>query len=215
MPSERRRDFFENRDFGQDLELGDRPALLIVDMMCGFTNPDYELGADLDAEIPRIQRLRGAARDADVPVIHVYSAFDRSDVEADILWIRKQGGAEDLLAGTDAVAFDERLEPAEDEHTLRKRYASAFFGTDLVGRLNALDADTVVVTGCTTSGCVRATAIDAVQYGYVAVVPAQAVGDRDERAHEQSLFDLEMKYAEVVDIDTGRRYLRNPAEFQR
>lgn len=212
MSSEQSRAFFEDRDFGQDLAFGDSPVLLVVDMMCGFTDPKFELGANLDEEIGQIQRLREAAREANVPVIHVYSAFDRSDVEADVLWIRKQGGAEALLAGSDAVAFDDRLEPAEDEQTLRKRYASAFFGTDLVSRLNALGADTVVVTGCTTSGCIRATAIDAVQYGYVPVVPAGAVGDRDERAHEQSLFDLEMKYAEVVDVADARAYLHDPAD---
>ena len=120
-----------------------------------------------------------------------------------------------LVEGSNAVAFDERLAPGGDEGTLRKRYASAFFGTDLVSRLTAFDADTVVVTGCTTSGCVRATAIDAVQYGYVPVVPAEAVGDRDDRAHEQSLLDLEMKYAEVVDIDTVGEYLDDPADYER
>ena len=200
------RSFFKDRSFGQHLAFGDRPALLIVDMMQGFTDPAYELGADLSDEIEVIERLVTAARRADVPVFHVYSSFSDADLESGVLWLRKQGGADALREETDAVAFDDRIPVADEDHRLRKRYASAFFATDLVSRLNALGVDTVVLTGCTTSGCVRATAVDAVQYGYVPVVPLEAVGDRDARAHEQSLFDLEMKYADVVGEETVHTY---------
>ena len=209
------RDRFEQREFGQQLTFGDNPVLLVVDMICGFTDPAYDLGAEMDETVADIQRLRETAHESGLPVLHVYSAFDQSDIDNEVLWIRKQGGASALTTGSEAVDFDERLAPTDDEYTMRKRYASAFFATDLVGRLNAFGADTVIVTGCTTSGCVRATAIDAVQYGYVPVVPAGAVGDRDERAHGQSLFDLEMKYAEVVETETAGSYLEDPAEFRR
>jgi len=214
MSSESNREFFEERGFGKKLAFGDSPVLLVIDMMNGFTDPDFDLGADLDAEVARIRELRSAARDADVPRIHVYSEVKREDLDSSP-WLRKQDGADVLVEGSNAVAFDERLAPEGDEGTLRKRYASAFFGTDLVSRLTAFGADTVVVTGCTTSGCVRATAIDAVQYGYVPVVPAEAVGDRDDRAHEQSLLDLEMKYAEVVDVDEAGEYLGDPVDYER
>ena len=209
------RDRFEQRKFGQELTFGDNPVLLIVDMMVGFTDPSYDLGAEMDKTIADIQKLREAAHASDMPVLHVYSAFEQSDIDNEVLWIRKQGGASDLIVGSDAVDFNERLTPADDEYTMRKRYASAFFATNLVGRLNVFGADSVVVAGCTTSGCVRATAIDAVQYGYVPVIPAGAVGDRDKHAHEQNLLDLEMKYAEVVETETARSYLEEPVEFER
>jgi nicotinamidase-related amidase len=201
-----RRARFADRSFGRHLPFGSRPVLLIVDMMCGFTDPSYDLGADLSAQIEVIESLAATARDAEVPVMHVTSSFSRADLDAEVLWLDKQGGAEALREGTDAVEVDDRLTVAPSDHRLRKRYASAFFATDLVSRLNALDRDTVVVTGCTTSGCVRATAVDAVQYGYVPVVPQEGVGDRDRRAHEASLFDLGMKYADVVSTADVQEY---------
>lgn len=199
--------FFDDRGFGQGLELGERPALLVVDMMTAFTDDSYDLGADLDAEVEAIDRLQTAAERADVPVIYVYSAYDDSDLDGGVLWIQKQGGAEVLRAGSEAVTIDERLDPGTDATRLRKKAASAFFGTDLAAQLTARGVDTVVVTGCTTSGCVRATAVDAVQHGFVPVVPREAVGDRDEEAHAASLFDLEMKYAEVLDVESVLAYL--------
>jgi nicotinamidase-related amidase len=207
-----RRAFFEDRSFGRHLEFGSVPALLVIDMMCGFTDPEYELGADLSDEIETIDELIGVARRSDVPVFHVYSSFSDEDLDSDVLWLRKQGGADALREGSDAVAFDSRLSVEDGDHRLRKRYASAFFSTDLVSRLNALGCDSVVLTGCTTSGCVRATAVDAVQYGYVPIVPADAVGDRDEDAHEQSLFDLDMKYADVVDSETVVTYFETGSD---
>lgn len=190
--------FFDDRGFGQRLELGEHPALLVVDMMNAFTDASYDLGADLDAEIETIGRLQAAAERAAIPVIYVYSAYDDSDLDGGVLWIQKQQGADVLRSGSEAVAIDERLDPGEGATRLRKKAASAFFGTDLAAQLTARGVDTVVVTGCTTSGCIRATAVDAVQHGFVPVVPREAVGDRDGDAHEASLFDLEMKYAEVV-----------------
>lgn len=201
-----REQFFDDRGFGQGLELGARPALLVVDMMTAFTDASYDLGADLDTEIEAIARLQTAAERADVPVIYVYSAYDESDLDGGVLWIQKQGGAEVLEVGSEAVAIDERLDPGEDATRLRKKAASAFFGTDLAAQLTSRRVDTVVVTGCTTSGCIRATAVDAVQHGFVPVVPREAVGDRDRDAHEASLFDLEMKYAEVLDADSVLAY---------
>lgn len=198
--------FFDDRGFGQGLELGARPALLVVDMMTAFTDPSYDLGADLDAEIEAIERLQAAAERADRPVVYVYSAYEESDLDGGVLWIQKQGGADVLEVGSEAVAIDERLDPVEGATRLRKKAASAFFGTDLAAQLTARGIDTGVITGCTTSGCVRATAVDAVQHGFVPVVPREAVGDRDRDAHEASLFDLEMKYAEVVDVESVLEY---------
>jgi nicotinamidase-related amidase len=105
-----------------------------------------------------------------------------------------------LRPGTPVVEIDSRLGRRPDEAIILKKYASVFFGTDLVSRLNARRVDTLILTGCTTSGCVRATAVDAVQNGYRPMVVREAVGDRAKAAHDQSLFDLQAKYADVVTV---------------
>lgn len=199
--------FFDDRGFGQQLEFGDRPALLVVDMMQAFTDPSYDLGSDLDSEVESIDRLETAAEGANVPVLFVYSSYDPSDLDGGVLWIQKQAGADVLRTGSSAVEIDERLAPGDDATRLRKKAASAFFGTDLAAQLTARGVDSVILTGCTTSGCIRASAVDAVQHGFVPIVPREAVGDRDHEAHEASLFDLAMKYAEVVDVETVVEYL--------
>lgn len=204
-----RGDFFAERGFGRQLEFGQRPALLVVDLMNAFTDPSYDLGADLDAEVEAVNELQAAAERSGVPVVFVYSAYDESDLDGGVLWIQKQGGADVLRTGSAAVAIDERLSPGEHATRLRKKAASAFFGTDLAAQLTARGVDSVVLTGCTTSGCVRASAVDAVQHGFVPIVPREAVGDRDQEAHEASLFDLEMKYAEVVDLELAVDYLES------
>ena len=113
-----------------------------------------------------------------------------------------------LRAGTDGVALDARLERGPRDSILVKKYASCFFGTDLASRLTSRRIDTLVLAGCTTSGCVRATAVDALQHGFRPIVVKEAVGDRSRRAHEQSLFDLQAKYADVVSLDETLPRLR-------
>ena len=107
------------------------------------------------------------------------------------------------------MKVDPRLDRRSDDSLLVKRYASCFFGTDLVPRLTSRHVDTLVITGCTTSGCVRATAVDAVQNGFRPMVVREAVGDRSVAAHEQSLFDLNAKYADVVSLDETLHYLKS------
>ena len=109
------------------------------------------------------------------------------------------------------MELDPRLERRADEAIILKKYASAFFGTDFITRLNTRRVDTLLITGCTTSGCVRASAVDAVQYGLRPMVIREAVGDRAEAAHRQSLFDLEQKYADVVSVDEVVAYVQTRA----
>ena len=119
-----------------------------------------------------------------------------------------------LKAGTDGVEVDPRLDVRPTDSLLVKKYASCFFGTDLVARLMSRQVDTLIITGCTTSGCVRATAVDAVQTGLRPMVVREAVGDRSAAAHEQSLFDLNAKYADVVSLDETLQYLRTVGHNQ-
>jgi nicotinamidase-related amidase len=116
-------------------------------------------------------------------------------------------GVMTLRAGTPEVEQDPRLGRRPDEAIIVNKYASVFFGTDFVSRLNARRVDTLILTGCTTSGCVRATAVDAVQNAFRPIVVREAVGDRAKPAHDQALFDLQAKYADVVSVDETIAYL--------
>ena len=208
MDSQEMAQFFKERGFGLPLGFGDSPALLVIDFLLGFTDPAMPLGANLDSQVAETVRLLGAAREAEVPVYYTTVAYEEKDLRDGGMFVKKQWkGASTLKAGTPAVEVDPRLGRRADEPIIVKKYASAFFGTDLVSRLNARRLDTVIIVGCTTSGCVRATAVDAVQYGFRPMVVMEAVGDRAQPAHDQSLFDLNSKYADVVSMAETMAYL--------
>lgn len=198
---------FRDRGFGLRLGFGERPALLVVDLIRAFTDASTPLGSNLDAEIDATNALLRAAHERSLPVIFTVESYDRDDFADAPLWLRKQRGVVALRSGTPAVELDERLAREPSDHVMVKKFASAFFGTDLVSRLNMRHVDTVLLAGATTSGCVRASAVDAMQYGFVPVVVREAVGDRAPAAHRQSLFDLEQKYADVVALGEALTYL--------
>jgi maleamate amidohydrolase len=200
-------EFFQQRGFGQKLGFGQRPALLIVDMAKAFTNPAMTLGSNLDSQIEAIQALLRAAHDRDVPVIFSTVSYEDENLKDAGVFGMKQKGSSTLRAGTEGVQIDSRLEFRKSDSLLVKKYASCFFGTDLISRLLVRQVDTLIITGCTTSGCVRASAVDACQIGFRPMVVREAVGDRSQAAHEQSLFDLNAKYADVVSLDETLNYL--------
>jgi maleamate amidohydrolase len=191
--------FFAERGFGLRMGFGERPAVVVVDFVNAFTDPAMPLGAEVGPQIAATQRLLAAARDAGVPIFYTTIHYEPDMADAGV-WRLKQAGLVSLQAGTPAVELDPRLERRDGEQVIVKKYASAFFGTDFLSRLNAFRVDTLLIAGCTTSGCVRATAVDAVQLGIRPIVIAEAVGDRAEAAHRQSLFDLDQKYADVVSL---------------
>jgi maleamate amidohydrolase len=201
-------EFFRQRGFGLRIGFGERPALMVIDMVKAFTNPDMMLGANLDAQIAAIQPLLDVAHERDIPVIFSTVMYSEADFKDAGIWALKQKGVVTLKAGTDGVEVDERLDMRPSDSLLVKKYASCFFGTDLVPRLMSRHVDTLIITGCTTSGCVRATAVDAVQTGLRPMVVREAVGDRSAAAHAQSLFDLDAKYADVVSLEETLQYLR-------
>ena len=200
-------EFFAERGFGQRLGFGEKPALVVIDVLKGFTDPSMPLGANFDSQMVETKRVLAAAREAEIPIFYTAVGYDEQDLKDAGIWARKQKGTSTLVAGTPAVELDPRLERRPNEAVIVKKYASAFFGTDFIARLNSRRIDTLLITGCTTSGCVRATAVDAVQNGFVPVVIREAVGDRAEAPHRQSLFDLEQKYADVVGVDEVLAYL--------
>src|SRR5262249_2753845 len=178
------------------------------DMLKAFTNPQMMLGANLDNEIEAIKPLVAVAHERGIPVIFSTVIYNDADLKDAGIWALKQKGVVTLKAGSDGVEIDPRLDFRNTDSLLVKKYASCFFGTDLVSRLLSQRIDTLVIVGCTTSGCVRATAVDAVQTGLRPMVVREAVGARSAAAHGPSLFDLNAKYADRAPRDGPLQYLR-------
>lgn len=189
---------YQRAGFGARLPFGRRPALVIVDVVQAYVEPGSGLYAQgfVDAVEPN-RRLVAAARAAGVPVIFTRVAFDAQGRDGG-LFFRKVPALRAFLPGSPLGAFVAGVEPLDGETVVTKQYASAFFGSSLASTLTALGVDTVLVTGFSTSGCVRATALDALQHGFAPFVVREACGDRDPRVQDANLFDLQAKYAEVV-----------------
>jgi len=190
--------FFEERGFGKLLGFGKKSGLVVVDMIKGFTDPTMPMGSDLAPQIEKVNKLLNTMHTMNLPIFFTTIAYDDDTFADSGIWYQKMEGLKTLKAGTEAVNVDPRLDFRPGDGLIIKKYASAFFGTDLIARLNANNIDTVIIVGCTTCGCVRATAVDALQYGYRPIVVEDAVGDRSLASHEQSLFDLRQKYADVL-----------------
>lgn len=207
-------EFFRERGFGIKIGFGERPALIVIDMLKGFTDPAMPLGASLDNEVEAQKPLLQVAHERRIPVIFSTVVYDEAEAKDAGIWGLKMKGSLTLAAGSEAVKVDPRLDMRPGDILLAKKYASCFFGTDLVARLNSRRIDTLIITGCTTSGCVRATAVDAVQNGFRPMVVREAVGDRSAAAHAQSLFDLDAKYADVVSLEETLQYLKTVGHNQ-
>ena len=185
--------------FGGHLPFGVRPALLIVDACRAYLDPASPLYAGVEEALAANVTLAAAARAAGVPVVFTrvrYSAHGKDGG----LFYRKVPALAAYLDDNPLGDFDDALRPLPDEIVVTKQYASAFFGTSLAATLTALQIDTLVITGFSTSGCVRATALDALQHGFIPYVVREACGDRAPAPHAASLFDLQAKYAEVVGV---------------
>ncbi len=202
------------RGLTRTLGFGSAPAVLVVDFSRAFTDPSMPLAADFAAEIDATTRVLDAARAAGHPVYYTTVIYDEADLADAGIWAKKVPATVTMRAGTPGIELDERLGRRDDEAVIVKKYASAFFGTDLQSRLTARGIDTLVLCGCTTSGCVRASAVDGLQHGFRVMVAREAVGDRDDNAHVQSLLDMQAKYADVMTVEAVREQLageRQPA----
>ena len=194
------------RGFGRRVGFGDRPAVVVVDLIRAFTDPRFQTAVDDPPMMDANRRLLDVARTSGVPTVLVGSAYARDRRDAGV-WERKlsHDGMED---GTDGVQFDERLGQTDLDMTVWKKYPSCFFGTDLASRLTSLRVDTVLLAGATTSGCIRASAVDACSSGFRTIVVREAVADRSPLPHIANLFDIESKYGDVVPIADTLEYLR-------
>jgi maleamate amidohydrolase len=211
MSDEEARRVYARARIGESVTMGSRPAVLVVDFSCGFTDPECPLGADLTAEVEATRRLLEAARAKGLPVIFTTIGYD-SSLKDGGLWLQKVPLLAELQIGGRWVDIDPRLEPREDETIVLKKGASGFFGTNLASILVSQGVDSVILCGATTSGCVRATAIDLLQYGWPTLVPRECVGDRAKAPHDANLFDIQAKYADVVPLEEALAYVESVPE---
>ena len=208
MSDEEARQIYAKARLGESVTMGSRPAVLVVDFSCGFTDPECALGSDLTPQVEATSRLLYAAREKGLPVIFTTIAFEPSLKDGG-LWMQKVPSLGDLQLGGHWVEIDPRLGPRPDETVIVKKGASAFFGTNVAAILISQGIDSIILCGATTSGCIRATAIDLLQYGYPTLVPRECVGDRAQAPHDANLFDIQAKYADVVSLDEALAYVES------
>jgi nicotinamidase-related amidase len=186
---------------GERVGFGSRPALVVVDLQNGFTDPESPSGWKLDEVVAATARLLTAARAVRLPIAFTAVRFHPS-LRDGATWLRKMPGMGNLVDGSSWGEIDSRVAPLEDEPVWAKRAPSAFFGTPLHAFLVSEMVDTLMVAGCVTSGCVRATVVDAVSHGYRPIIPLEAVGDRSAGVHQAALFDMDSKYGDVEGLDS-------------
>jgi maleamate amidohydrolase len=190
---------YQQQGFGQAIRRGNRPALLVVDFVNGFLDPAIFGGGNIVEAAKRTQPLLEAARARNVPIVFTRIVYAEDGSDAGV-WCEKAPRLKTLTESSSASQVTDLLAPRSGELIVRKTQASAFFGTDLSSWLTYKGVDSVVIAGCTTSGCVRATVVDAISYNFRPVVVAECVGDRATGPHEANLFDIGQKYADLLDV---------------
>ncbi|MGQ4556313.1 isochorismatase family protein [Halobellus sp. GM3] len=195
-------DTYEESGIGtEQIGFGDTPAIVVIDLQKAFTDPDCPLGSNLDETVANTVELLKTARQLGIPVYFTRVVWRADYRDAGIFGIKGAPDGDHLTADSDFSDLDSRLPVDESDHILEKKQPSAFFGTELNTMLTTEGCDTVIVTGATTSGCVRATVVDACSYGYRPIVPRECVGDRAPDPHKSNLFDMNAKYADVLPLN--------------
>jgi maleamate amidohydrolase len=183
--------------FDGHLAFGKHPALLVVDFVMAYLELSSPLYAGVEAALASNIRLVAVARETGIPVIFTNVVYEPGGADGGLFY-RKIPALRVFDAGSALGNFPPDLQPQEDDLVISKQFASAFFRTELDQKLRVRGVDTLIVTGLSTSGCVRATALDALQHGFAPFVVREACGDRHSGPHEANLFDLQAKYAEVI-----------------
>ena len=196
------------RAYAGKLEPGRRPALILIDFVQAYFEPDSPLYAGVEAELARALSLVTTAREHGVFIIYTNVVYQAGTGNGG-RFFEKVAPLKSFVAGNPLGAWPTGLAPKDGELVLSKQYPSAFFGTSLASTLTARGVDTLLLTGLTTSGCVRATCVDAVSHGFIPLVVGDACGDRHASPHEANLFDMQAKYAEVIDTARADDYLRD------
>lgn len=216
MPRQKLEEDYAAAGFGNKLGFGRMPALIVVDFVGAYLVKGSPLYAGVEKARDNAALLLRSAREAAIPITHTRVAY-AEDYSDGGIFIKKVQALRIFAEGGDPVlqAFDPALLPRPGENVITKQYASAFFGTSLSSTLRVQGVDTLLITGVSTSGCIRATAIDACQHGFIPVVVADAVGDRDRKIHEANLFDIGAKYADVLSLEEACAELRKWKRMRR
>lgn len=196
------------RAYGNKLGYGKRPALILVDFVEAYFDKSCELYADVDQSLASALRVREAASAQNVPIVLTNLVYQQGGADGGVFY-QKVKPLRHFQKGEPMGAWPKSLDPADNELVISKQYPSAFFGTSLASTLTALNIDSLIITGLTTSGCVRATCIDSVSHGFITIVVADACGDRHEDPHQANLFDMDAKYADVVNEASVIAYLNS------
>lgn len=207
LSNEELRQWYRERGFGGRVGFGERPAVLVIDVAKLWLDPTTPQGSEQDAVVKQICAVLNHARAAAVPIIFTTMGFERDMSDAGTATMSKIPQSAFEVLNSDATELDPRLERRESELLIEKRRGSAFFGTPLVRTLIDKAVDTLIITGLSTSGCIRATCESALDYNYRAIVPAEAVGDRCELSHEANLFEIDNRFADVVSVGEVLDYL--------
>lgn len=203
------RDFCEERAIGDRIGFGARPAIVVIDMARAFTDPEsFKVGCEQDATVAAIGELLQAGRAKGVPVFFTTIAYLPGAPDGGLFAVKIPALRELRLDDPRATEIDPRIAPRPGEAVIEKKYSSAFFGTPLATTLRTQGVDTILLVGHSTSGCVRATAVDGISHGFRVVVPREAVSDRAVEPHQASLFDIDAKYGDVVALADAVAYLR-------
>jgi maleamate amidohydrolase len=193
--------------YDNKLGFGQRPTLILVDFVQAYFDHDCALYAGVENALASALRVREVARAAGIPVIYTNVVYHEDGADGGVFF-RKAPVLKNFIAGNPMGNWPSDLQPADGELVISKQYPSAFFGTSLAATLQDMDIDTLIITGVTTSGCIRATCVDTMSHGFIPIVVADACGDRHEAPHEANLFDMNAKYADVVDEAEAIEYLK-------
>lgn len=196
------------RAYGNKLGYGKRPALILVDFVEAYFDESCELYADVDQSLASALRVREAASAQNIPIVFTNLVYQKGGADGGVFY-QKVKPLRHFQKGEPMGAWPKSLKPADNELVISKQYPSAFFGTSLAATLTELNIDSLIITGLTTSGCVRATCIDSVSHGFITIVVADACGDRHEDPHQANLFDMDAKYADVVNEASVIAYLNS------
>ncbi len=188
---------YDNAGYNKRLGFGKKPALILVDFVKAYFDPKSPLFASVEKNLESAIRVLEQARSSKIPIIFTNVVFQKGGWNGG-MFIEKVPTLHIMEEGGDLGKWGDGLNPRDNELVISKQYPSAFFGTTLSSTLNASNIDTLIITGVTTSGCIRATCIDTVSYGFRPIIVEEAVGDRDERPHKANLFDMNAKYGDVV-----------------
>jgi maleamate amidohydrolase len=203
-------DLLDNYKVAYDNKVGfgKKPALILIDFVEAYFDKSCPLYADVEKELHNALTVRDAAREVGIPVIYTQVVYHKSGVNGG-LFFKKVKPLAYMVEGAPMGRWPKGLVPNDDELVITKQYPSAFFGTSLSSTLTSQGIDTLLLTGLTTSGCVRATCIDTISYGFAPIIIEDACGDRHEDPHKANIFDMNAKYGDVVSSNEAIAYLHS------